>query len=62
MVDAPAYTREALVRDLIRAISAAEGKPISLGASTDGKVDRAYIGDVADAAVNIVNRLTIKTS
>jgi hypothetical protein len=62
MADEPDYTREALVRDLIRAISTAERKPIYLGDSIDEKVDRNYIVDVASISIQIVNRLGIKTS
>jgi hypothetical protein len=62
MADVPAYTREALVRDLIASISWAEGKPIHLGGAPEKQVDRSYIANVATFAIDIVSRLSIKTS
>jgi hypothetical protein len=56
------YTREALIKDLVRAISTAEGKAIYFGAATDKGVDRAYITEVTQHAIDIVSRLPIKSS
>jgi hypothetical protein len=58
MADTAPYTRQALVRDLIRLISAAEGKELAVGFNRVEGKDRAYITQVANHAIDIVNRLT----
>jgi hypothetical protein len=50
----PTYTREALIRDVVNAVSQAQKKPINLGGQPAESVNRAYILEVLAEVTRVV--------
>jgi hypothetical protein len=48
------YSSEALVRDMVNAISRSEGKPLNIGGNHHEGIDRSYIFQLVSEAKNAV--------